>query len=168
MASMKAADLRKNWAKTSEVLESGIKKSLGKELDAKDLKDLQDTYKDWKNLLGEAEKKANKWDEKDEKEEEKFKAYLKSQRASERKYENDLKKLDQQVSGDADTEKRLKAALLQANNFYKIEVQKNLDDAHDALTEMQFALVREIPRAIDFQFQRAAKILTKEFIDSLT
>lgn len=168
MASIKSADFIKSWTKTTAALDTGIKKSLGKDVDAKDLKDLQNTYKEWKDLLGDAQKKANKWDEKDDKDEDKFKAFLKSQAANARGYEADLKKIEQQVSDGADTEKRLKAALVEANNVYRVGVHEKLDEVHDALTQTQMALVRELPKAIDFQFQRAGKILTKEFLDSLT
>ncbi|HEX4772963.1 MAG TPA: hypothetical protein VH351_19165 [Bryobacteraceae bacterium] len=167
MASVKSADLIKSCTKAAATLDTGIKKSLGKDVDSKDLKDLQSVYKQWKDLLAEAQKKASKWDE-DDKDEDKFNAFLKSQMADARGYEADLKKIDQQVSDGADTEKRLKSALLEANNFYRVEVHEKLDEVHDALTQTQMALVRELPKAIDFQFQRAGKILTKEFMNSLT
>jgi hypothetical protein len=165
---MKSAELIKSWTKTTATLDTDIKKSLGKDVDPKDLKDLQNTYEEWKDLLNDAQKKANKWDEKDDKDLEKFKSYLKSQLANAKEYETDLKKIEQQVSSEADTEKRVKGALVQANNYYRNEVNEKLDEVHDALTQTQMALVRELPKAIDFQFQRAGKIMTKEFLDSLT
>jgi hypothetical protein len=167
MASLKAADLIKSWSKTTSALENGIKSSLGKDIDAKDLKDLEGTYKDWKELLGDAQKKAGKWDEKDDKELDKLKAVLKSQLSNARGYDSDLKKIEQQLAGEAATEKRLKTALLQANDYYRNEVEGKLGDAQEAITQTQFALVREIPKAVNHQFQLACKILTKEFTQSL-
>jgi hypothetical protein len=164
---MKAADLIKSWTKTTSTLENGIKNSLGKDIEPKDLKGLESTFKDWKDLLGDAQKKAAKWDEKDDKEFDKFKAFLKTQLSKERAYEGDLKKIQQQLAGEADTEKRLKTALLQANNYYRNEVDGKLADAQEAITQTQFALVREIPKAVNHQFQLAAKILSKEFAESL-
>jgi hypothetical protein len=168
MASVKAADLIKSWTKTTATLESDIKSSLGKDIEPKDLKDLQSTYKDWKDLLSDAQKKAGKWDEKDDKDFEKFKSYLKSQLSNAREYDSDLKKIEQQLAAEADTEKRLAAALLQANNYYRHEVQEELRTAEEAMTQTQFALVRELPKAVNHQFQIAAKILSKDFLESLT
>jgi hypothetical protein len=168
MASMKAADLIKSWNKTTSELETGIKSSLGKDIEPKDLKELESTYKDWKDLLGNAEKKTDKWDEKDDKDLDKLQSLLKSQRAKARTYDGDLKKIEQQLAGDAAAEKRLKTALQQANDFYRNDIDGELASAQEALTQTQFALVREIPKAVNHQFQLAARILGKELTECLS
>ncbi len=159
MALAKAADLKRDGEKATGLLEKGIEAYSKGKPDAKGLKVLQSQYDKWKDILVTAEKKKQKWDETDVKEQLKFEFFLKEFKAIGKKFDAEFKNLANAIPG---YERALKYAQTKLTALLESELGDPLKEAQDAITQAQFAFVRENQKAINHHYAIAMKILSKE------